>query len=162
MHLHAWLAGFYLGLISSQVISMTAGSIMPRRTHRSDKLGRPRSPISGCPTCRKQRQCNATRRALKHKGGKGGLHLPLLPTKGRHRGQQIQSSTTDYGSSPRAEQDVPQDVLREGRRSERKASSPKVCCKNRRIWKPDKIFQTRPGMMACAIRAGPHELHENR
>ena len=126
VHLHAWPTGFYLGLICRQVISVTAGSIMPQCTQRSDRLGRPRSPISGCPTYRKQRQCNATGELSKR--GKRGCSSYSSPQGGGTEAADPKLCYR-YGSSPRAEQDVLQDVLREGRRSERKASSPKVCCK---------------------------------
>ena len=92
-------------------------------TQRSDKMGRPRSPFSGCPTYRKRRQCNATGELSKR--GKGGCSSHSSPQGG---GTEAADPELYYrhGSSPRAEQDA----LREGRRSERKASSPKVCCKN--------------------------------
>ena len=68
---------------------LQSGNLRDRRQHRasctqrSDKLGRPRSPFSGCPTHRKRRQCDATGELSKRQGG---LLLSFLPTRGRHRG----------------------------------------------------------------------------
>ena len=159
VHLHAWPTGFYLGLICRQVISVTAGSIMPQCTQRSDRLGRPRSPISGCPTARKQRQCNATGELSNTKEARG-VAPPTPPHKGEAQRQQIQNSTA--ATALHREQSKMCRKMCCAKADEGRGRPPPLkCAAKLSHWKPDKIFQTRPGMM-WPIRAGPHELHENR
>ena len=123
VHLHAWPTRFYLGLICSQVISMTAGSIVPHArkevTNWEDHGPHSRD------VQHTESEDSVMPLASSQKRGKGGCSSHSSPQGGGTEAADPELYYP-YGSSPRAEQDV----LREGRRSERKASSPKVCCKN--------------------------------
>ena len=113
VHLHAWPTRFYLGLIFSQVICVTAGSIVPHArkevTNWEDHGPHSRDVQHGELSKRGEGGCTS------HSSPRGGGTKAADP-----------ELYYRHGSSPRAEQDV----LREDRRGGRKASSPEVCCKN--------------------------------
>ena len=92
VHLYAWPTSFYLGLICSQVISVTAGSIVPHArkevTNWEDHGPHSRdvqhtdSEDSVMPLASSQKEAR-------------GVAPPIPPHEGEARRQQIQNSTTD-------------------------------------------------------------------
>ena len=90
VHLHAWPTRFYLGLIFSQVICVTAGSIMPLarkevtnwEDHPSRDVQHTDSEDSVMPLASSQKEAR-------------GVAPPIPPHEGEAHRQQIQSSTTD-------------------------------------------------------------------
>ena len=91
VHLHAWPTRFYLGLICSQVICMTAGSIVPHARKEvtnwedhgphSRDVQHTESEDSVMPLASSQKEAR-------------GVAPPTPPHKGEAQRQQIQNSTT--------------------------------------------------------------------